>query len=329
MFKKLTLTGTIIVVALAVISALLFHVTLVSGAGEPSPIMITEVAWMGTQASSSDEWFELTGTDFFDVPLEGWTVVIAKTNGATTTINLSGEVPVNGVVLFERTDQNTVSTITGTLYAGGMANSDFEAMHLINPDGEFVQTIAGLEGEWPSGNEVSKGSMQWSHDGGFWFASNRSNGELDANGNPILGTPGSLNDAGPTTECEPLPDNFTPAFEFVMDDTMLFTPTLTIEANVFGIDPNPKTGYAVYEWQSTTWQVVDYGWDEGTTNSCIDAIENLKDAGSDLLNGSTVDEMPPNWTFPDGFVELIEAIREFQKSGMSFAFLPAMMKENR
>lgn len=57
-------------------------------------ITITEIAWMGTQAASDDEWIELYNEATTAVSLEGWSLVIG-----TSETSLSGVVPGNSYVV--------------------------------------------------------------------------------------------------------------------------------------------------------------------------------------------------------------------------------------
>ncbi|MBC7249825.1 MAG: lamin tail domain-containing protein [Anaerolineae bacterium] len=71
-------------------------------------VVINEVAWMGTAASSADEWIELKNNTDQDIDLNGWTLVTAD---GGLSIALSGIIPANGYYLLERTDDNTVSNV--------------------------------------------------------------------------------------------------------------------------------------------------------------------------------------------------------------------------
>ena len=50
-------------------------------------VVINEIAWMGTAASSNDEWIELYNTDTVPVELDGWLLMATD---ALPTIPLAG-----------------------------------------------------------------------------------------------------------------------------------------------------------------------------------------------------------------------------------------------
>jgi cardiolipin synthase len=92
--------------------------TLALRAGE---VVISEVAWMGTAASTYDEWIELKNNTDQDIDLTGWT--LAAEDGSPT-IALTGTIPANGYYLLERTDNTAVNNIPADqIYTGDLNNS--------------------------------------------------------------------------------------------------------------------------------------------------------------------------------------------------------------
>ncbi|MCG8459345.1 MAG: lamin tail domain-containing protein, partial [Holophagales bacterium] len=84
-------------------------------------VVISEVAWMGTDNSTSDEWIELHNRSASSVDLTGWTLEAAD---GTPSISLSGSIPAGGYMLLERTDDTTVPGVTADLiYTGALSNS--------------------------------------------------------------------------------------------------------------------------------------------------------------------------------------------------------------
>ena len=87
---------------------------------EAQQVVVNEVAWMGTTASTSDEWIELHNPTGSPVDLTGWTLTAAD---GTPSINLAGVIPAHGYFLLERTDDNTVpSTPADLIYTGALEN---------------------------------------------------------------------------------------------------------------------------------------------------------------------------------------------------------------
>jgi endonuclease/exonuclease/phosphatase family metal-dependent hydrolase len=151
----------------------LVHVTLTVGdGGDPPPppppqgtAIINEVAWMGTTASSYDEWMELHNPSADEVNLSGWTL---ETTDGGITISLSGTIPAGGYFLLERTDDNSVQGIAADqIYTGTLANTG-EVLELRNNTSTLVDSVNDGNG-WSAGDSTSRATMAW--DGSTWFTS--------------------------------------------------------------------------------------------------------------------------------------------------------------
>jgi len=154
-------------------------------------ILINEIAWAGTNASSFDEWIELFNSDMRSIPLTGF--ILAADDGSPE-IHLTGSIDAGEFYLLERTDDNTLSDIAADLiYTGNLSNSG-ETLRLIGPTGEIIDTANLDGGNWPAGISSPRYSMErypntegndasWATNDGY-----RINGQ-DANGDPILGSP--------------------------------------------------------------------------------------------------------------------------------------------
>jgi uncharacterized repeat protein (TIGR01451 family) len=161
----------------------------------PGDVVINEVAWMGTAANYLHEWIELYNSTAVTIALGGWRV---------TTIDgmnlvLQGEIPPHGYYLIERGSDNTISDIPadwiGTFGGGGL-NNDGEAITLRDAADSIIDTANASGGAWPGGsNTLPKFTMERIDSAaadtpGNWatHTGDPRNG-LDANGNPINGTP--------------------------------------------------------------------------------------------------------------------------------------------
>lgn len=155
-------------------------------------VVISEVAWMGTEFSYNDEWIELQNTTISPIDLTGWT--LDSTDG-TPSISLAGTIAAEGFFLLERTDDTTTSVDADQIYAGGMGNTGEELILKNSAGTEIDRTPAGA---WPAGDNVSKKTMEradGSADGSLatsWQSFLSDTGEAtDAGGNQIFGTPGA------------------------------------------------------------------------------------------------------------------------------------------
>jgi len=119
-------------------------------------VIINEIAWMGTETSSSDEWIELYNTTSQDIDLTDWT--LASTDG-TPDITLSGTIAANSYFLLERTDDNSVPSITADqIYTGALGNSG-ENLELKDNSSNLIDS-ADHSGGWTAGDNSTKQTME-------------------------------------------------------------------------------------------------------------------------------------------------------------------------
>ena len=167
----------------------------------PGSVVISEVAWGGTAASSADEWIELYNAGDGAVDLAGWTL---EDSDGGITISLDGIVPAGGFFLLERTDDATVSDVpAGQFYTGILGNSG-DGLVLRDGGGTVVDMANGDGGPWPAG---SGSPDYWSMEridpaapdaDGNWTANDgQTRNGLDANGDPLNGTPAQANSPWP------------------------------------------------------------------------------------------------------------------------------------
>jgi cardiolipin synthase len=175
----------------------------------PLDVVINEVAWSGTAASSNDEWIELHNNTTLPITLTGW-LLEASTNGPD--ITLDGVIPPDGYFLLERTDDDAITdTLADQIYGSDTStwalNDTGEVLTLTDNLGAVIDTANVSGGAWPAGTSgtgtPSRASMERKNpllpDADGNWASNDGiirNG-LDANGQPINGTPKSCNSATP------------------------------------------------------------------------------------------------------------------------------------
>ena len=159
----------------------------------PQSLLINEIAWAGTLASASDEWIELHNPGPQPIALQGWTLSV--TNGFT--VALSGAIAPYSYFLLERTDDSTINDLPADQTYTGSLNNNGEALHLTDPTGALVDTANAAGGAWPAGDTTTRASMErrgGEDVPGNWATYNGLGGRgLDAKGNPIQGTPRSLN----------------------------------------------------------------------------------------------------------------------------------------
>jgi len=159
-------------------------------------IVINEIAWSGTSASSSDEWIELKNNTSAEIDLTGWFIV---SQDETPKIQLSGTITSQGFFLLERTDDETVSNITADLIYTGALEDSGEVLELKNPDGTVIDKI-DCPSQWFAGDKDEKASMSRKNSQALstsdnWFTATSSpNNAKDAKNQLILGSPKAQNE---------------------------------------------------------------------------------------------------------------------------------------
>ena len=141
-----------IIIILTLLFSLL-NLSDLSIAASNNDVVISEIAWMGTTYSYSDEWIELYNNTSSDINLNGWT--LSSTDG-TPSINLSGTIPANSYFLLERTDDNSVPSITADLTYSGALGNTAENLELKDSSGTLVDNL----NSWYAGNNSTKATME-------------------------------------------------------------------------------------------------------------------------------------------------------------------------
>lgn len=182
------------------------------------PVVINEIAWMGTQASSSDEWIELYNKTSKDIDLAGWILespdgspkIEFDENYKNKVKNNESKIPTikaKSYFLLERTNDDTTSEEGDWFFSGALNDINFEKDEeerkqvegLVLKYGDEVMDQIDL---WYAGEKSGRKSMERispfysGNDIDNWKDNdeNRFNGK-DAKGNNILGTPKQKNSA--------------------------------------------------------------------------------------------------------------------------------------
>lgn len=168
-------------------------------ASSDSSVVVSEVAWSGTQASWADEWIELKNTTDKAIDLTGWalswdgvTVHLGQEKGDTITV-ANKTIKPGETFLLERSDDDAVSTVKADIiYKGSLSNSG-EKLVLKNSKGDEVQVVDGTE-DWMAGTSSSgdPGYASMELIGGQWKTHKNKGDQKDIEGNRIYGSPGQL-----------------------------------------------------------------------------------------------------------------------------------------
>ena len=190
-------------------------------------LVINEIAWAGSAASSADEWIELVNVSDEPIDLIGWALVFADTvihlgelDGATREIRQTTTGP-GDFLLLERTDDTTISDIEADLIYKGSLSNEGCVLRLLDPTGTEVDTANAFQEEgWAAGaasdGELPYASMERVNQLDLDIPDNwRSNDGItrcgwDANGETLSGTPGSKNSATIVAETVPIVEVLSP-----------------------------------------------------------------------------------------------------------------------
>ncbi len=164
------------------------------------PIAINEIAWMGTSASSNDEWLELKNNTPYNIDLSQWAL---ESKSGTPYIKLSGMIGPRKFILLERTNDETVSDITSSAIYTGALNNSGEQLILFHASTIFDSTPSGA---WVAGENTGSTTRKTMErvspkESGTLETNWKTWGSVidfiknskDAEGNEIFGTPGARN----------------------------------------------------------------------------------------------------------------------------------------
>lgn len=103
-------------------------------------VLISEIAWMGTDEDSSNEWIELYNFSSTSTDLTGWVLI---SDDDSVSIALSGVLTPHGVGLLERESDESVPGVTAMLTYSGVMEDDGGELILKDPEGAVADQAAG------------------------------------------------------------------------------------------------------------------------------------------------------------------------------------------
>lgn len=171
-------------------------------------VIISEIAWMGTETSANDEWIELYNNGSSSVSLTGW--ALQAVDGSPD-IPLEGSIPAGGYFLLERSDDDTVPGVSADIiFSGGLGNSG-ETLILKDSAGATQNSVNASAG-WPAGDNTTKETMQWN--GSQW---------VTAEGTPKAGLQSSSGNQGSSASDDETDEEGDTASGQGKKDTTIFT----------------------------------------------------------------------------------------------------------
>jgi hypothetical protein len=169
---------------------------------DDQPIIINEIAWMGSGTSANDEWLELKNISEQSVDIKNWQL-LDKDEQIKIVFGQKGENTIltsNQIYLLERTDDDSVPDIPADLIYTGAINDSDESLKLFASDCHLVDEV-NTDPKWPAGDGDEHLTMERSSDL-TWYTYN------GPGINGIFGTPKQENRllATPEPTIEPTPE---------------------------------------------------------------------------------------------------------------------------
>ena len=131
-------------------------------------ILINEIAWMGTENSSNDEWIELYNISNEDISLENYKLFIDEKE-----IKLKGIIKANSFYILERTDESTLPNIKADLiYTGSIKNTGEKIILKDNKNDKIDE--ADFTNGWTVGDNKTKQTAERIND--LWQTSIKKGG---------------------------------------------------------------------------------------------------------------------------------------------------------
>ncbi len=122
----------------------------------PGDVVVNEIMWMGTAASSYDEWIELYNTTDQDINLTDW---VLKSADGTPQIILASTITAQGYCILERTDDLVIKDIPADkIYSGALSDTG-ESLILTDSYSIEIDSVPCSSG-WFAGAKAPYYSME-------------------------------------------------------------------------------------------------------------------------------------------------------------------------
>ena len=129
----------------------------------PGEVVINEVMWMGSTASSADEWIELRNTTDSEIVLSGWMLEKAATGGDTLMIPDGMVIPARGYFLianYAPSSEKSLLSATPDWVTTALSLANSKLQIVLKDVGENVIDVADdAMGDPAAGNKDEKCSM--------------------------------------------------------------------------------------------------------------------------------------------------------------------------
>lgn len=189
------------------------------GAVAGGAVLLSEVAWMGTEDGAPYEWIEIASTRGTDTEIGGWSVV-DKDEQIQFVFPKGARLPAGGFILLARGADRVGSVKADFRYTGNLKNGD-EGLRLFNAKCEAVDGVSASP-KWPAGDAETKKTMERNVATKGWYTSSQVGGTPRAANSPpplnvsqggASGEYSVLQDAVATSSPSALASSTPPAYE--------------------------------------------------------------------------------------------------------------------
>lgn len=123
-------------------------------------VIFNEIAWMGSEKSTNNEWIELKNLSGKEIDLTGWRIQNRdqkiKIIFPKGTFSLFS---VNNLMILERTSDETIPAVKADLIYTGALKNENEALYLFDENCQ-LQDFVEANPYWPAGDNLTKRTME-------------------------------------------------------------------------------------------------------------------------------------------------------------------------
>ncbi len=280
---------------------------------EYGEVIINEIAWMGTQADHNDEWIELYNTTSRSIDL---TNSVLEAEDGSPKIVLTGIIPAAGYYLLERSDDQVISNITANqIYTGALEDAG-ENLYLKDSRGNMIDEVNQAEG-WLAGDKEQRKSMERTLMGWHTFSGFNSNlNALDANNDPVFGTPKTEN--SPPKDSENVEDNSIP---------QTLTDTTPPEVEIFIENFNYASSSFSVHWFSPEYPSVSFEVEYKQDNEEWQELEDIEDVSNTTQTTFFIEEKDATYYFRVRAKDLADNWSDWQETSIKIDSHPIVINE--
>ena len=123
------------------------------------PVIINELAWMGTEKSANDEWIELKNISGNTHSLNGWQLIGEKNDVQIMFDADTKTTKASPLFLLERTDNNSAPAVDADIIYQGALSQKNDGLRLFDNNCVLIDEVLARS-EWPAGNAVQRRTME-------------------------------------------------------------------------------------------------------------------------------------------------------------------------